>query len=61
VHTLGERERERNKKTLVGKHEGKRQFRRPRCKREDNIKNDVKKKGCGCVDWLRNGFNSRFI
>jgi hypothetical protein len=39
-------------KTLVGKPEGKRPLGRPRSKREDNIRMDNTKTGCGTVDWL---------
>jgi hypothetical protein len=35
---------------LVRKPEGKRPLRRPRCIREDNIKKDLQKVGCGAMD-----------
>jgi hypothetical protein len=34
-------------RVLVGKPEGKRPLGRPRCRREDNIKMDLQKVGCG--------------
>jgi len=37
---------------LVGKPEGKRPRRRPRCRWEDNIRMNLGKKGGGGVDWL---------
>jgi len=37
---------------LVGKPEGKRPLRRPRRRREDNIKMDLQEVGCGVVDWI---------
>jgi hypothetical protein len=37
---------------LVGKPEAKRSFERPRCRREENIKMDVKETGCEGVDWV---------
>jgi hypothetical protein len=39
-------------KILVGKPEGKRLLGRPRCRREDNIKMDLRKIGFGGVDWI---------
>ena len=39
-------------KGLVGKPEGKRQFGRPRCRWEDNIKMDLEEVGRGCGDWM---------
>jgi hypothetical protein len=36
----------------VGKHEGKRPLRGPRCKWEDNIKVDLQEVGCGGMDWI---------
>jgi len=39
-------------KVLVGKHEGKKPFRRPRCRWEDNIKMDLQEVGCGDLDWI---------
>ena len=43
---------------LVGKHEGKRQFGRPRRRWKDNIKMDLQEVGCGVwigLIWLRVG------
>jgi len=37
---------------LVGKPEGKRSLRRPRSRKEDNIKMDFQEVGCGSVDWV---------
>jgi hypothetical protein len=37
---------------LVGKPEGKRPLRRPRCRWMDNIKMDLLETGWGCVDWI---------
>jgi len=37
---------------LVGKPEGRRPLGRPRRKWEDNIRMDLRKVGCGCVDWM---------
>jgi len=37
---------------LVGKPEGKRPLGRPRSRWEDNIKMDLRKVGCGVVDWI---------
>jgi hypothetical protein len=37
---------------LVGKPEGQRPLGRPRCRREDNIKVDLQKVGCGGMDWI---------
>ena len=39
-------------KVLVGKREGKRPLGRPRLRREDNIKMDLQKVGCGGMDWI---------
>ena len=39
-------------KVLVGKLEGKRPLRRPRCRWEDNIKMDLQEVGRGCGDWM---------
>jgi hypothetical protein len=39
-------------RVLVGKPEGKRPLGRPRCRWEDNIKMDLKKVGCGGMDWI---------
>ena len=37
---------------LVGKPEGKRPLGRSRRKWEDNIKTDLQKVGCGCMEWI---------
>jgi hypothetical protein len=37
---------------LMGKPEGKRPLGRPRRRWEDNIRMDLKKEGCGDVDWI---------
>jgi hypothetical protein len=37
---------------LVGRPEGRRPLRRPRRRWEDNIKMDIRKIGCGDVDWI---------
>jgi hypothetical protein len=39
-------------KVLVGKPEGRRPLERPRHRWEDNIRMDLRKVGCGCVDWM---------
>jgi hypothetical protein len=39
-------------RVLVGKPEGKRPLGRPRHKREDNIKIDLREVGCGSMDWI---------
>jgi len=39
-------------RVLVGKPEGKRPFRRPRHRWEDNIKTDLQEVGCGGIDWI---------
>jgi len=39
-------------RVLVGKLEGKRPLRRPRCRWEDNIKMDLQEVGCGGMDWI---------
>ena len=39
-------------RVLVGKPEGKRPFRRPRRRWEDNIKIDLQEVGCRGVDWI---------
>jgi hypothetical protein len=38
---------------LVGKPEGKRPLGRPRRRREDGIRMDLREIGLGCVDWIR--------
>jgi hypothetical protein len=40
-------------KVLVGKPEGKRTLGRPRCRREDGIRVDLRETGLGDVDWIR--------
>jgi hypothetical protein len=37
---------------LVGKLEGKRPLRRPRCRWMDNIKMDLRETGWGGMDWI---------
>ena len=37
---------------MVGKPEGKRPLGRPRRRWEDNIKVDLQKVGCFCMDWI---------
>jgi hypothetical protein len=39
-------------RVLVGKHEGKRPFGRPRLRWEDNIKMDLQEVGCWGMDWM---------
>jgi len=39
-------------RVLVGKSEGRRPLGRPRRRWEDNIRMDLCKVGCGCVDWM---------
>ena len=39
-------------RVLVGKPEGKRPLRRPRCRWEDNIKMDLQEVEGGCGDWM---------
>jgi hypothetical protein len=39
-------------RVLVGKPEGRRPLGRPRRRWEDNIRIDLRKVGCGCVDWM---------
>jgi hypothetical protein len=39
-------------RVLVGKPEGKRPLRRPRCRWEGNIKVDLQEVGCGSTDWI---------
>ena len=36
----------------MGKREGKRPLGRPRRRWEDNIKLDLQKVGCGCMEWI---------
>jgi hypothetical protein len=42
-------------RVLMGRPEGKRQFARPRRRREDNIKMDLQEVGWGGMDWLMIG------
>ena len=37
---------------LVGKPEGRRLLRRPRCRWMDNIRMDLQEVGCGYVEWI---------
>jgi len=46
---MGERRGE--YRVLVGKHEGKRPLGRPKHRWEDNSKMDLRKVGCGGMDW----------
>jgi hypothetical protein len=39
-------------RVLVGKPEGKRPLGRPRPRREDNIRMDLREVGCGVMDWI---------
>jgi hypothetical protein len=39
-------------RVLLGKSEGKRPLRRPRCRWEDNIKMDLQEVGCVCRGWI---------
>jgi hypothetical protein len=39
-------------RVLAAKPEGRRPLGRPRHRWEDNIKMDLRKVGCGCVDWM---------
>jgi hypothetical protein len=39
-------------KILIGKHKGKRQFRRPRHRWEDNIRMDCREVGWEGLDWM---------
>jgi hypothetical protein len=39
-------------RVLVGKPEGKRPLGRPRCRWENDIKMDIREKGCGGMDWI---------
>jgi hypothetical protein len=39
-------------RTLVGKPEGRSPFGRPRHRWEDEIKRDIQKAACGCMDWI---------
>jgi len=40
-------------RVLVGKPEGRRPLGRPRRRWEDNIRMDLRKVECGCVDWMK--------
>jgi len=46
------REGERCVQSFGGKPEGKRPLGRPRSRWEDNIRMDLRKVACGCVDWM---------
>jgi hypothetical protein len=39
-------------RSFVGKPEGKRTLRRPRCRWVDNVRMDFEEVGCGDVDWI---------
>jgi len=39
-------------RVLVGKPEGRRPLRRPRCRWVDNIRKDLQEVGCGFMDWI---------
>jgi hypothetical protein len=39
-------------RVFVGKLEGKKPLKRPRRRREDNIRMDLKEVGCGVMDWI---------
>jgi hypothetical protein len=39
-------------RVLVGKPEGRRPLGIPRCRWEDNIKQDLQKMGCGGMNWI---------
>ena len=39
-------------RVLVGKPEGKKPLGRPRLRWEDNIKMDLQKVGCACMNWI---------
>jgi len=39
-------------RVLVGKSEGKRPLRTPKCRWEDDIKMDLQEVGCGGMDWI---------
>ena len=39
-------------RVLVGKPEGRRPLRRPRCRWVDNIRTDLHEVGCGYMDWI---------
>jgi hypothetical protein len=47
------REKRKVYKVLVGKPEGKRPLGRPRRRREDGIRMDLREIGLGGVDWIR--------
>ena len=52
VHVTRMDERRSVYRILVGKPEGKTPLGRPRRRREDNIKTDLQKVGCGGMDWI---------
>ena len=39
-------------RVLVGKPQGRRPLGRPRCRRKDNNKTDLREEGCGGMDWI---------
>ena len=39
-------------RVLVGKPEGRRPLRRPMRRWVDNVRMDLLKVGCGCIDWI---------
>jgi len=51
-HVAGMGERRGVYRVLVGKLEGKRPFRRPRRRWQNNIKMDLREMGCGGKDWI---------
>jgi hypothetical protein len=51
-HIARTREKRNAYRILVGKLEGKRPLARPRRRRVDNIKMDLREIGCECVDWI---------
>jgi len=51
-HVASTRERRGAYRVLVGKHEGKRPFGRPRRRWEDNIKMDLREVECEVMTWI---------
>jgi hypothetical protein len=51
------REKRNAYRILVEKPEGKRLLGRPRCRREDNIKTDLRELGWGGMDWIDLAWN----
>jgi hypothetical protein len=49
---IASRGRLRNEYILVGKLQGKRPLGRSRCRRENNVKTDIRGVGCEGVDWI---------